>query len=58
MAGVPFSFDCLIFNEDHVLQLRSEIVAVRKQMNMVSDDDVQMIPRDECDLNFLILSYG
>ena len=35
-----------------VLHLRSKTVAVHRQMNMVLDDD-QMIPGDECGLNFL-----
>ena len=38
-----------------VLHLKSQTVAVRRRMNMVSDDyDGQMIPGDECGLHFLI----
>ena len=37
-----------LFNNHHILQLRPETVAVRRRMNMMSDDDGQMIPRDDC----------
>ena len=44
----------ILFNDGHVLQLRSETVAVRRRMNMVLDYyDGQMIPGDDCGLNFL-----
>ena len=43
-----------LFNDGHVLQLRSETVAVRRRMNMLLYDyDGQMIPGDECGLKFL-----
>ena len=44
----------LLFNDDHVIQLRSKTVVVRRWMNvvwMIYDD--HMIPGDECGLNFL-----
>ena len=42
------------WSRGHVLQLRPETVAVRRRMNMVLGDyDGQMIPGDECRLNFL-----
>ena len=41
------------FNDDHVIHLRSES-AVRRWINMVKDDyGDQIIPGDECGLNFL-----
>ena len=44
--------DIILFNDGHVLHLRSETVAIHRQMNMVSDDyDGQMIPGDECGPN-------
>ena len=43
-----------LFNDGYILQLRSETVAVRRRMNMISEDyDGQMIPGNECDTNFL-----
>ena len=43
-----------LFNDGHVLQLRVETVAIRRRMNMISDDyDGQMMPGDECGPNFL-----
>ena len=44
----------MLFNDGHVLQLRSKIVPARRRMNMVLDDDDQMISWDECAQNFLI----
>ena len=46
----------ILFNDGHagLLHLRSETVVVHRQMNMVLDDyDGQIIPGDECGLNFL-----
>ena len=44
-----------IFNDDHILHLRSDTVAANRRMNMVSDHyDGQMIPWDECGPDFLI----
>ena len=46
--------DWYLFNDDLALQLRTETFAVRRRMNMFSDDyDGQMIPGDECSSNFL-----
>ena len=50
----------MLFN-DHVLYLRSKTVAIHRQMSIVLDDyDGQMIPVDECGLNFLtfVLKLG
>ena len=45
-------FYCLL--NGHILQLRSETVAVRRRMNMVwTIYDGHMIPEEEYDLNFL-----
>ena len=41
----------MAWNNSH--QLKSEIIVVHRCINMVLDDDGYMIPRDECDLNFL-----
>ena len=46
--------DNILFNDDHVLQLMSETVAVRRWMNVVLDDyDGQMIAGVKCGLKFL-----
>ena len=51
MIGLYF-----LFNEDHVLHLRPETFAVLGRINMVlEDNDGQMIPGDECGLNFLTI---
>ena len=43
-----------LFNDGHVLYFRSETVAVRRRMNIVSDDyGDQMMPEEECSPNFL-----
>ena len=41
-----------LFNNGHVLQLRSETVAVRRRMDLILDYDGQMIFGDECGLLF------
>ena len=44
----------ILFNDGHVLQLRSESIAIYRWMNMTLEDyDCQMIPGDTCGLNFL-----
>ena len=44
----------ILFNYGHILQLRSETVAIRRRMNMISGVyDAEIIPGDECDPNFL-----
>ena len=49
-----FNWSDILFNDGHVLHLRSETVAVRRRMNVVLDEnDCQMIPGDECGLNVL-----
>ena len=48
-----------VFNDGHVLHLRSEIAALRRWINMVLDYyDGQMIPEGECGPHFLALSYN
>ena len=43
-----------LFSDGHVLHVRSETFAVRRRMNMVSDDyNGQMVLGDECGPNFL-----
>ena len=43
-----------LFNDGHILHLRSEIVAVHGRMNMVLIDfDGQLISEDRCGSNFL-----
>ena len=46
--------DIIVFNDGHLLHVRSEAVAVRRRLNMVLDDyEGQMIPGYECGLHFL-----
>ena len=50
--------DFILFNVGHLLQLRSQTVAVLRRMNMALDDYVsQIIPGDEFGLNYLTLFY-
>ena len=43
-----------LFNDGYVLHIRSENVAIRRWLNIVSEDyGGQMTPGDECDSNFL-----
>ena len=49
----------LLFNDGHVLHLRSETIAVRRRMrNDLDDYDGQMVSRGKCGLNFLTLSFS
>ena len=51
---VLFCLFVYLFNDGHILHLRSETVAVRRRMIMVLDDnDGQMTPGEERGLNLL-----
>ena len=41
------------FNDGHVLHLRPETVAIRRQKNVLVDYDAQMVSGDKSGLNFL-----